>query len=110
VAAAWGRRSAGGWTWGEPAPAPPDPGAWGPDWIVLPIGRGVHRADLRPCGTCGERTFYLTRRREPAVRADTGVEYLREEGRVCCPRCCRPLPGEVATLLFDTATGTLRRR
>lgn len=76
---------------------------WGPEWLVLPSGAALHKPSMHPkCGDCGE-TIFTYYEAAVAVAAESGggeTSGLNEDltlrsGRVVCPRCVRPKPGEI---------------
>jgi hypothetical protein len=96
-------------------------------WVVGPRGGGIPPGHLRPCGCpggpacqaapehrhgppCGLTRFVATRLISVATDSDTGEVRRLDEGRIVCPRCVRPGPGEVATHDMDMTTGILTER
>jgi hypothetical protein len=84
----------------EVDPAPTPPSTWGPEWIVLPYGKAIHRDDLSPCAEC-ENPIKTIHGGDSALLQWTG-----------CHDCCRfrnHLVKDAARILgtLDTRTGVV---
>lgn len=76
--------------------AVPDAYHWGPEWIPLPWGGAMHKADMGPCGDCGEVVFH---------------KYERPSGGMLfpgCRRCIRPRREDVLIGSINVRTGEVR--